>query len=202
MITSLIRPVGSIALPAFAGTRVYMQPHILGERVRISDNPNFENPIEEMLRHVSDDGAKVFITIDQKAVQAGKTHRRPGVHVDGNFIFDWSKGGGGGWLTGVEGRILSPENHRLQYVNPMGGMMLASSHQACRAWIGEIDDEPGQGGNCAHMVDKLDQLESFLLLPNQIYLGNSTCVHTSLPLEEGVERTLIRVTMAPSFKLQ
>lgn len=200
MITSLIRPVGSLALPPFAGTRVYMQSHILGERVRIQDNPAFEDPIEKMLANVQDDGAKVFITIDQKLVLPGKTHRRPGAHVDGNFIFSWSSGGGG-WLTGENGRVLSPENHKLQYVNPMGGMLIVSDYQACRAWVGEIDDEPGQGGNCAHMADKLKTLESFLLDPNQVYLGNSTCVHESLPIQEEVQRTLIRITLAPSFKL-
>lgn len=199
MFNSQIAAVSKIALPAFIGAQVYMRKHVIGEPVVLEDAPGFAPVVERMLSGVElPVGSEVFITVDQKQLQAGKTHRRGGAHVDGNYIFDWGGGsGGGGWLTGVNGRVLSPENHRLQYCNPDGGMLIVSDHQACRAWTGEFQGEPNQGGDCSHLTQDLTDNPSFLLEPNRVYLANSTCVHESLPLTEDVARTLVRITLPP-----
>ena len=197
MFNSQIAPIGKIALPAFIGAQVYMRKHVIGEPVQIAEAPSFEPVVERMLGSISlPTGSEVFITVDQKELQAGTTHRRGGAHVDGNYIFDWG-GGGGGWLTGVDGRVLSPENHKLQYCNPDGGMLIVSDFQACRAWMGEFEGQPNQGGDCTHLTQGLAQNPSILLEPNRIYLTNSTCVHESLPLTEDVARTLVRITLPP-----
>lgn len=202
MFDSIIKQVGTIELPAFTGAQIYMQKHVIGDAVRLENAPDFEPVVERMLLGVElPMGSEVFITVDRKSIKAGATHRRGGAHVDGNYIFDWGgsdqDGGGGGWLTGVNGRVLSPENHQLQYCNPNGGMLIASDHQACRAWEGTFHGQPNQGGDCTHLTQDLEQNESFLLEPNRVYLSNSTCVHESLPLEVDVDRTLVRITLPP-----
>lgn len=199
MIQSNIRPVGQLSLPAFAGMQVYMHPILVGERVTLPEGAEgFEEVVEKMLAmHSIPAGEKIFVTVDQSRVKAGKSHRRPGAHVDGNFIFDWT----GGWLTGVDGRVLSPENHQLQYCNPMGGLLIVSDLMACRAWLGEFAGVPNQGGDCSHLTEDLERNESFLLEPNQVYVGNSTCVHESLPVDQDVERTLVRITLSPNIKV-
>lgn len=191
MITSLIRPVGSVVLPAFAGTRLYMRPHRLGERVRVPENPDFEAPVEEMLRHIPQDGTLVHLTMDQKAVQFGMTHRRPGTHIDGNY--DVQARGWGSWV--IPDGMTHPE-----WTNK-GGFIMASDYASCRAWVGDVAGMPGLNGDCEHMLDKLEGLETFMLESNQIYLGNSTCVHKPLPLDKQVNRTLIRITLPPSFQM-
>ncbi len=194
--TSVVHgPVGKVSFPEFRGAQAYMHPIDLAAPTLPSDCADFAPVVALMIRDsgITPSGA-AFVTIDQRHIRAGQSHRRPGPHVDGNFIFDWG-GGGGGWLTGVAGRVLSPENHRLQYCNPMGGMLIASDAVGCRVWRGEFSGQPKQGGDCSHLGEQLDSAQSWLMEAGAVYLGNSTCVHESLPFAHDVRRTLVRITL-------
>lgn len=198
---SLAKPAGNISLPAFQSLRLYMHALIIGTGQKLPPSmAEFDPVVDRMLSVVNlNDGDKIFVTIDQKHVTAGQSHRRPGPHVDGNYIFDWGGGGGNGWLTGTAGRVLSPENHKLQYCNPRGGMIIASDHKACRGWIGQFTGQPNQGGDCSHLQDQLDLAQQFWMDPNKIYVGNSTFIHESVAVARDVDRTLVRITLPPTF---
>lgn len=132
-----------------------------------------------------------YLTVDEKEVMPGSSHRRGGPHTDGNYLYGW--GGGGGWNTGEDGRVLTREKHLAQYCAEGGGMIIASTYAACRAWVGDFTGEPDQGGNC-EAID-LTGMDSFLLKPNTLYLANSTCIHESIPIMEKVKRQLFRLTL-------
>ena len=183
--------VKPISLPEYRGDRVYMHAFDIA-------NPSMPEGYERWnptLREIAACSPKktgiAYVTIDEKIVRKGESHRRGGPHTDGNYLFGW--GGGGGWLTGEDGRFLPREQHREQYCSEKGGMLIVSSYKACKGWNGEFDGEPNQGGDCSHL--DLSEMESFDMERNTLYCGNSTFIHESLPLEEDVERQLVWITL-------
>lgn len=202
---SIAMPLMDIQFPKFMGLRVYMQKLRVSEILDWAKAPVMYAPMlrELVVRAGLRPDMEVFLTVDEKVVQAGKTHRRGGAHVDGNFIFDWGDGGGQpSWLNGGEGRVLTPEQHRLQYQSPLGGTIIASNYEGCDVWTGEIDGIPGRGGNCEHLRPQFEKLDKFRMRANCAYIGNSLFVHESMPLDQTVRRQLIRLTLAPDFDIK
>ncbi len=184
----------SIVFPEFRGDRLYMHPVDLAKPMDLPEQfSRFKESVEHMLAHSPVKEGIAWVTIDEKHIMPGKSHRRGGPHTDGNYLFGW--GGGGGWLTGVDGRVLSEDKHIAQYASEGGGMLIAASHQGCRGWNVRLEGIPLQGGNCENFLSQLETTEAFLMEPNAIYWGNSTFVHESLPFSEELDRTLIRITL-------
>ena len=141
--------VKPISLPEYRGDRVYMHAFDIA-------NPSMPEGYERWnptLREIAACSPKktgiAYVTIDEKIVRKGESHRRGGPHTDGNYLFGW--GGGGGWLTGEDGRFLPRDQHEEQYCSEKGGMLIVSSYKACRGWNGELKGEPAQGGDCSHL---------------------------------------------------
>jgi hypothetical protein len=75
-----------------------------------------------------------YITIDEKKIVKGESHRRGGPHTDGNFLYGW--GGSDGWLTGANnGRELAREQQNNSNCR-RNGMLIVSSYAACKGWNG------------------------------------------------------------------
>jgi len=191
MLKSKSKMIKPISLPEYRGDRVYMHEFDIA-------NPSMPAGYERwnpVLREIASFSPKktgiAYVTIDEKIVGRGESHRRGGAHTDGNYLFGW--GGGGGWLTGEDGRFLPREKHEAQYCSEKGGMLIVSSYEACRGWNGEIKGEPAQGGDCSHL--DLSEMDSYIMKSNTLYWGNSTFVHESLPIEEEVARQLVRITL-------
>lgn len=186
------KPLFEIMLPSFRGDQVYMHAFEI-------DNPSLPKPydrwapvVEKMISKCSNIKGTAYLTIDEKLVRQNTSHRRGGPHVDGNYLYAWSDEGSG-WLTGENGRMLSEEKHRDQYCANTGGMLIVSSHEACKGWNGRIAGIPAQGGDCSRL--DLSEMEEFMLSPNVVYWGNSTFVHESLPVKQDVYRQLVRITL-------
>lgn len=191
MITSKLQSICPIVFPEFVTAQLYMHEFDL-ERPMLPSG--FEAFIPAFLLMVSKSPikeGKAFCTIDSRHVEQGTTHRRAGPHVDGNYLYNWGGGGGNGWLTGDKGRVLPPEQHTKQYASKTGGTLIASTFAACKAWIGEFNAIPKQGGDCSH----IDLDEGTTLNANEVYLMNSTCIHESIALPHSVNRTLLRITL-------
>lgn len=148
--------------------------------------------IKNIISHSPKKDGIAYVTIDELEVKCGETHRRGGKHTDGNYLFGWG-GGGSGWLTGENGRVLPREKHIQQYCSDGGGMLIVSSYEGCDGWNGEYNGEPNQGGNCDHI--DVSGLEKFTMEKNVIYWGNSTFIHESLPMDRDIKRQLIRITL-------
>lgn len=162
--------VGKFQFPAFSGVRVMMLPIVLGRPETI---PPELAGYAALMDHCDDmDGEVAYLTVDEKRVQPGATHRRPGLHVDGSF-----RGKGGSWGG--------------------GGFIVASSFPMCRAWFGEFDGEPGDEGECDHLAPQLG--EGVLLGAGEIWKLSPLCVHQSMPAPHPVDRQFVRLSMPNDF---
>lgn len=164
--------------------------------------------IGQMLKELQLREGRAYLTIDAKEVQAGTSQRRPGAHIDGNFLDDlylkelrrtdpggWTTGGGNGWKVGEGGNVLTSEQHKQSYRSDTGGMLIMSTYPACKGWNGVFNSEPGIGGDCAHV----NLNEGFILKPNTVYYGNSQFIHESLPVDKNVFRVMVRVTLPTNY---
>lgn len=176
---SEINECGSVQIPEFTGIRILHMPFLLGDLDSLPDflsgwSDFFSNMFG--LMHIKSGIA--YVTIDQKNVQPGKTHRRKGLHVDG--VMEGKIGctfGGGPFGTLKD------------------GMYTVSSHQACRAWNQFFDGMAGWDGECDHLLPQAKKENEILLKPNEVYWLSGLCVHESMPVENEVNRTFVRITM-------
>lgn len=189
MFDSNYEEVGEVDLPQFSGIRVMMMPIVLGD---ISSLPillgGWIDTIAQMFRmrdqHAGDIG---YLTIDEKHVKAGETHRRAGLHVDGIYqgkTGAWG-GGGGGWSS------------------VGNGMLTVSSPAGCRAWRGRVYGLAGDDGECEHLRDQFPEESGELFRPGVVYWVDGLCVHESVPMVADVDRQFARLSMpstAPWFE--
>lgn len=81
--------------------------------------------VEKMLQELKLREGRAYLTIDAKQLSQGTTHRRPGAHIDGNYLDDmylkamrqvdpggWTSGGGNGWKVGEGGNVLTSQQHK------------------------------------------------------------------------------------------
>ncbi len=197
MIISKINEIKKINLTGLPIANLYMYEIDSNEKINLPNNfKSYENAIKNIVSSVNIKEGKFYVTIDTKVVKSGRTHRRPGKHVDGNYIFAW--GGGGGWLVGKDGKYLNEKQHEMQYCNnKKGATLIISSEIGCKAYKGVFKGKPLQGGNCEH----INTDEGFLLKENTLYLMNSTCIHESIKINETKKRVLIRITLPESYEM-
>lgn len=195
---SIARQLTAVEFPTFAGVQLYMKEVLVGLAHTVVP-PGYMEMVRNMLAEAKIPADQtIWITIDESHVEEGKKHRRGRAHVDGCYDYmDW---GGGGWLNGVPGRMVTPEVQRLTYENPNGGMLIASNFKSCQVWEGEFEGVPGLGGDCEHFRDELNQMETSMMPANVAYMANSTCIHESLPVTATVDRQLIRITLSDTYQ--
>ena len=183
---SIAIETGYIALPNYIGEKQTL-PFDLET---LADLPlEFVNIVKTMLSGIKAKGTG-FFTIHGKQLKKGETLRRPRPHTDGSYdqrVFDW----GGGWKVDQSGPKLTSDEHRRLYIAATGGLILASNFEACLGYTGEIEGEPGVGGDCSH----LSLPEPFMLKRNTVYYGNNHFVHESLPMSEDVHRVFVRINL-------
>ena len=178
MFSSVYRKVWNhspLEFPAFTGTRIMMMP------VELNYTKGVPEQYAYMLHELYAVMEKRFIgqigylTIDERELAKGETLRRSGLHVDGYYhgrCGAW--GGGGGW--GSVGN----------------GMLTISSTPHCRAYLGYMEGEPKDEGECDHLVmpNKGEIFEA-----NEIYWVDGACVHESIPVFETTKRQFVRLSM-------
>lgn len=195
---SIITEGNSVVFPEFVPERVYMEEFFKEEGLP-SYLSKWQSTIDSMLDGVESNGP-IYIMIDCAKVPKKKPHRRPGVHIDGYWIPSSghlgnthlpSRGGHGG---GHRGSHMSGVNDwaNATFEEPEA-LILASSVSAAMGYTGEFEGPIGDGGNCSH-VD-LSKLNSFRMNANKVYLGNVSCLHESIPVEEDCYRSLVRLNV-------
>jgi hypothetical protein len=193
MITSRVRSLGSVTLPS-----------VLGEHSMIPFNMKtlegvpkaFIECVTQMLHNVSCLDVTGFLTVHGKVLKAGGTLRRGSPHTDGNYEPINMRFGGGGWKVGERGPELGSTLHARQYLNTKGGIIMASNYSSCLGWEGTFEGKPRRGGDCRH----LNLNTPFLLEPDQVYYGNNHFIHESLPVDVGVHRVVVRITLPEDHK--
>lgn len=192
-IQSNIIKLNKIELPMFSG-EVSMVPFDLETLKGVPSK--FVDVVLNMLKGVPNATGRAYLTVHGSYVEKGNSLRRPGKHIDGVYTdrFRW----GGGWKVSNAFRVLSKEDHDYSYNNNKGGILLCSNVSLCRAYIGEFEGEPGEGGDCSH----IDTGEGFMLEDNTVYLGNSRMIHESMCnyKKAGFHRVFARVTMPENWE--
>jgi len=174
MFASEFHQLGEVNFPRFTGIRVMMMPIVIGDRYSIPEMlDGYYSTIDRLFIFCKGDvfNKVGYLTIDEKEVLPGATHRRSGLHVDGGKDRGW---GGGGYA--------------------FNGMITASSVEGCRAWNQMVDGEVGDEGSCDHLRDKLNG-DGFVFTPNTAYWCSPYCVHESMPQAQAVKRQFIRLSM-------
>jgi len=166
MLKSKSKMIKTITLPEYRGDRVYMHEFDMSNPTLPLGYERWTSVLKEIVDCSPKKTGKSYLTIDEKIVSKGESHRRGGPHTDGNYLFGWG-GGGDGWLTGEDGRFLPREQHEEQYCSEKGGMLMVSSYEACKGWDGDFDGEPNQGGDCSHL--DLSKLENYNLKAYQYH---------------------------------
>lgn len=179
MFYSRVMMLGATGLPPYTGTRVMMMPVRLGERDSLPRSVEHYGScfawLCSMIAKIPK-GQVGYLTIDERLVKAGETHRRKGLHVDGVY-----RGGAGGWGE--------------------RGLLTVSSVVGCRAWHQTFDGDVGAEGEAEHLKPQCKT--PVVLQPFKVYWMNGLCVHESLPMDEDTERTFVRLSMpsnAPWFE--
>jgi hypothetical protein len=212
---SKISEVGTFHLPEFNGDRLYMHALDVQDPQLPSRVGRYRPLIDQLMPYVPLKEGIVYLTIDEKMIVPGTSHRRPGAHIDGI------------WQPAVQAHSIppthiipapSPSQTRLQtrlksgghdipspgWNDPEvdgGGLILLANQVGCRAYVGDFDCVPGSGGDCEHIRDQLDAAPSFLMKANKAYLCNVWGVHESLPATQQTRRSLVRITLPVEAKV-
>lgn len=193
-----------VPLPKFDNLRILMMPIIFGDSSTVP-YPDCNPMLDVMCAALHDryKGKVVYLTVDQRAIPATKTHRRAGLHVDGyphteadkrfmGFSGIWagsahggSWGGGGGWGGGS----------KMLYWWDGTGLLTVSNVEGCKAWNQNFVGEPHVEGDCEHLRDKCLEANCVTLKPNTLYWMNPACVHESLPMKTDTIRTFVRLSL-------
>jgi len=214
MFPSVIKElVTDVPMPKFHGTakepnvglRVLLMPIIFGDNKTVPYE-DFLPMLDMMWKQIDQrqyKGQVVYLTIDQQKVKAGKTHRRPNLHVDGyphteadaryqklSGIWAGSAhggtwGGGGGWGGGNKGL----------YWWDGTGLMTISDVEGCRAWNQYFKGEPKVEGDCEHLRDECLEQNAITLKANALYWMSPSCVHESFPMIVDTKRTFVRLSL-------
>ena len=175
---SKFHKVGNLKLPRFSGTRVMMLPIVIGERESLPDFIAHYRWTAWRLAQMADTehlGKVGYLTIDEKPVEAWKTHRRAGLHVDGGDEHGWG-GGGRPWASNAT------------------GMLTVSSHHGCVAWAQNFDGEVGEEGSCEHLRNQLIG-SGTVFGAGEVYWCDGLCVHESMPQPIAVKRQFVRLSL-------
>lgn len=178
--TSELLNRGTVTLPDYSGVRVLMMPfHLHDPKGSLPESLQpWVKALRTMVAVSPCQKGTGYLTIDEATVQSGRTHRRPGLHVDG-WAGDagdsgvWSYGGGWGARE--------------------GGMVMATNILGSVAYEQNFDGEPKAYGDCEHLRSQCG--ESTPLVPGVIWWLSALTVHESIPHNTTVPRQFIRISM-------
>lgn len=205
-INSYVRAGCKVAFPEYTGERIYMKPIIIGDMLP-KELSRWQPTVDAMLHGI--DGKIAHLMVDQSVVAPGQTHRRGGLHVDGNWLPDLRAHGSGPGGHGHTVPSPRPSKKRPDSDKNKGAhehptrhshdsyqrelIILASDVTACRAFFGQFHDAPGPDGDCSHF--DVSGTREVCMEANRTYVGNVTMVHESLPLTRGGPRTVVRLNV-------
>jgi hypothetical protein len=188
---------GELPLPEWRGLRIMMMPVVFNDPHTLPLPPIWHAYIGSLmnLRRAQPHAGQVgYLTIDERVVQAGQSHRRSGLHVDGVYGGPGAVPGDvGGWGGGP---------------GPWGagrwGMLTVASHRGLRIWPSqEFLGRPGPEGECEHLRDQCDPHLVVEPRSNSVMWLHGLCVHESLPQPYETRRTMVRLSFpseAPWFE--
>jgi hypothetical protein len=127
------------------------------------------------------------MTVDEKVIKAGMSQRRPGPHVDGCFMPDVGRWGGG-WNHNCNNIANGEAFKRMSII-------VAASVAGCKAWKGQYEVEPTDSGALPGI-----ELDAGEVIPAGVgYLLSPDCVHESMTFDRDTQRTFLRIALPTDF---
>lgn len=180
--------------PVFTGTRIMMMPFYAHD---LNSLPQTLNPYRPLLQAMIDAApphvefapkTTAYLTIDEMHLQPGQIQRKPLLHVDGMYQGElagaWG-GGGGGWGSCGNGMLL-----------------VSNTDDLCKMWTGSVQGLPILDGDCEHLRDQLEHLQSHSFKAGQVFWADGLCMHESYPAPACTSRQFVRISLpnnAPWF---
>jgi hypothetical protein len=219
---SIVQERGSVAFPQHTGERIYMREFRKSDGLPF-DLERWQPTVDSMLDGIDTDGPIYLMVdqgvvraghthrrpglhIDGYWVPAKQAHNGSG----GGHSSTPSRDSGG--HRGYRGHSSTPPardpgSHRGSGRHASGshggwinakfeeheGLILASSITAARAFDGEFEGAPNDGGDCSHIDTKA--MREVMLSAGRIYAGNVTMLHESLPVSFDCLRTVVRLNV-------
>lgn len=187
MISNMIQG-NTVSFPKNTGERIYMMPFTIKDGLP-EHVSRWQQTVDSMLSAIDTDET-MYLMVDQGLIKSGDSHRRAGVHIDGNWIAS-DDGVIAKYKTQFSGRHDTGGGHRMLLADE--SLILASDVSACAAYIGDFDGSPDDGGDCSHI--DVSGSRRVQLKANKAYTGNVTMLHESLPVEEDIMRSLVRINV-------
>ncbi len=181
---SKCKTLGPVLFPEFTGERAYMIPIKQKEKLP-NEFSRWQSTVESMLKDIEATDC-IYMTIDQSMVNEGKTQRRSGPHIDGNWVEGKYKTMA--WDTGPTWNTKNLET---------GGIILAFDFNGPKAYAGEFKGECNNGGDCSHL--DLAGAKTEILKPNYAHVGNVTMIHEAMPSNATQSRIFIRLTLSENY---
>lgn len=192
--------ITDLEFPENTGERVYMVPFNKSHRSVFLPRglERWKSTVIQMMRPFDD--CLAYLMIDQGVTEPGKTHRRPGLHVDGN------------WNPGISSHGHRPPGHnhpgpghyhpthihagRHGHRHAQGykkeAIILATDVLGVRVLKGKYGaDIDGVGA----VTLKEGDLDLVYLEPNTVWYGNVTMLHESIPHSKAEPRTVVRINV-------
>lgn len=168
---------GPVTFPRWTGERVYMLPFRPSDRLPWNLE-RWQETVNQMMSGI--DAALGYLMIDQGECQPGQTHRRAGLHVEGN------------WIAGIA------KHDHVFYGGYSGAyapelVVMASDALGCAAYLGDYHAAPGAGGDCSHVV--IDSMRREELRPGRAYVADVATLHESLPNSDFCRRSIVRINV-------
>jgi hypothetical protein len=189
--------VAPIKFPEYTGVRTYMVT-TTGVNVVLPENLK---PYEEQVQNLCDvvgHKGTIHVTVDEKELTEGETHRKPEPHVDGRFLqdgqFSWGHANAGnfeGFNCGWDHAVVSGWNHTCNEIPNRMAVAVASNVPACRVFHGIFEGTPSEQGSLQHIANQLGKGQ--IVSANNWHLLSPDCVHESLPVNFDCKRSFIRV---------
>lgn len=200
-----VRMGSRVPFPAHIGERIYMLPF---ERKLPAKYARWQPTVDAMLSGVDHDG-RCYLMVDQGTVEAGKSQRRPGLHVDGNWVEELNCHGGGHRHRGhghpppppkpnhvnARGRWDQPKPSWNHFQYAPEAIVLAADVLGAVAYAGEFKADIGPGGEVETDVSRMDFVP---LTAGLAWIGNVTMLHESIPLPARTQRTVVRINAPQS----
>ena len=183
----MVKSIGSITFPEFAGIRCLMMPYIQGDSLSVpSIYRGYAEIIESLFIERGDVG---FLTIDESVATAGKPHRgsraRYGraIHTEAGKlrgVYNW--GGGTSW--GGSPHVTLDSDVEILIANNVD--------ESCAVWDATHDDT-SEDGDLGHVAGCYPLSSARFLQCGEVYRIGILTPHESLPVKRTVNRQFIRI---------
>lgn len=190
MLDSHYRDLGEIVLPVWQGRQHYMHTFDTDTFIMYEGYEDYQEPVRLLCMNASFSGV-AHMTVDEKIIQPGWSHRRPGAHVDGRFLVEamrWGHPGPGPNWAHYCNQIPTDG----QAIDRMA-VIVAADVPGCIAYAGQFDGFPKEDGDLEHIRDQLGTGE--MLPANRGFWLSPDCVHESVIFQQLTPRIFLRLAL-------